>query len=90
MRKAFLAITSLVLWLAFVDPLRAVELKKESSPPSDILLQNILAWLPANFDLPAGDYSTCNQISFQGTANGNPLRPLRCGAKWRYIFRRVS
>jgi hypothetical protein len=55
MRKTFLVISSLVLSLTIADPLGATDAQKKSSPPSDSLLQDILAWLPANFDLPTGN-----------------------------------
>ena len=55
MRKTFLVISSLVLSLTIADPLGATDAQKKSSPPSDSLVQDILAWLPANFDLPTGN-----------------------------------
>jgi hypothetical protein len=55
MPKTFLLISSLVLSLTIADPLVASDAQKTSSPPLDSLLQDILAWLPANFDLPTGN-----------------------------------
>lgn len=52
MRKTFLVISSLVILLTIATPLGATDAQKKSSPPLDSLLQDILAWLPANFDLP--------------------------------------
>ena len=54
MRKTFLVISSLVVSLTIADPLGATDAQKKSWPPSASLLQDILAWLPANFDLPTG------------------------------------
>ena len=51
MRKPLLVISSLVLSVLFVGPLWGEDAEK-TSPPSSSLLQDILTWLPANFDLP--------------------------------------
>lgn len=55
MRKAFLVISSLVLSFTIAHPLGAADAQEKSLPPLDSLLQDILVWLPANFDLPTGN-----------------------------------
>jgi len=52
MRKPFLVISSLVLAAILVAPLWGADAERKMSPPSSNLLKDILAWLPANFDLP--------------------------------------
>ena len=53
MQKMFLIISLLVFSVIIAAPLGATDTKK-GWPPLDGLLQEILAWIPANFDLPAG------------------------------------
>jgi len=53
MRKTFLIISLSVISILIAAPLGATDTKR-ALPPLDGLLQEILAWLPANFELPAG------------------------------------
>jgi hypothetical protein len=55
MRKSLLVISSLVLSLIIAGPVWAGDAETKTSPPSSSLLQDILAWLPAKFDLPPGN-----------------------------------
>jgi hypothetical protein len=54
MKKTRLVIASLVFSFTIANPLRAQDAQELSTPPSNDLLREILAWLPANFDLPTG------------------------------------
>jgi Domain of unknown function (DUF6647) len=53
MRKTFIVLLWVAL-LTFANKVEAIDAQSKSSPPSDRFLQEILDWLPANFDLPAG------------------------------------
>jgi hypothetical protein len=52
MRKPLLIISSFVLSLICVGPLWAAGTEQKMPPQLNSLLRDILAWLPANFDLP--------------------------------------